>query len=179
MVLSLSFPTFYNLATTDVQYQKLIAKYSSAVPVTGRLERERDAFNGVAVAKDDLKNVRTGIALTFDKHSDGKTKSFRELMVTRRARLLSAILEALEAKKSMQINLRVEITYVKIVESFDGEINEQTVKAPMTTSDACTITLGHVKSILHKLIDELNTKSETLETVDEDGKPIGSGCAIN
>jgi len=35
-----------------------------------------------------------------------------------------------------------------------------------------------MKQKLDKLIDELNTKSETLEQVDKDGKPIGSGWAI-
>ena len=78
----------------------------------------------------------------------------------------------------MKIKLRVEITYVKIVESVDGEINEQPVKSPMTTSSAWTITKGNVKSVLDEFIDELTTKSETLETVDRDGKPIGSGWAI-
>ena len=28
------------------------------------------------------------------------------------------------------------------------------------------------------MIDELNTKSETLESVDKDGKPVGRGWAI-
>ena len=41
-----------------------------------------------------------------------------------------------------------------------------------------TITTGNMKQIMDKLIDELNTKSETLEQVDKDGKPIGSGWAI-
>ena len=41
-----------------------------------------------------------------------------------------------------------------------------------------TITKGKMKQMLDKLIDELNTKSETLEQVDKDGKPIGSGWAI-
>ena len=94
-----------------------------------------------------------------------------------RARMLSAITEALEAKRSIKIKLRVEITYVKIVAPVDGEINKQTVQAPMTTSNDWTIAKGHAKSILDKLIDELNTKSETLEAVDQDGKPFGSGRA--
>ena len=98
-------------------------------------------------------------------------------MAMHRARMLATILEALEAKTSMKIKLRVEITCVKIVESVDGEINEQPVKSPMTTSSAWTITKGNVKSNLDTLIDELNTKSETLGTVEKDGKPIGCGWA--
>ena len=43
MVLSLAFPSIYNPAKIDVQYQKLISKYSNAVPITSRLERERGA----------------------------------------------------------------------------------------------------------------------------------------
>ena len=35
-----------------------------------------------------------------------------------------------------------------------------------------------MKQMLDKLIDALNTKSVTLEQVDKDGKPIGSGWAI-
>jgi hypothetical protein len=35
-----------------------------------------------------------------------------------------------------------------------------------------------MKQVLHKLIDKLSTKSDTLEQVDKDGKPIGSGWAI-
>ena len=89
--------------------------------MTGRLERERDALHGVSVFKDDLKKVRTGIALTFSKHNDGNTKSFRELMAMHRPRMLAAIQEALETKKSMKIKFRVDITYKKIVEGFDGE----------------------------------------------------------
>ena len=71
MVLSLPWPTIYKPTKTYVQYQKLLSKYGNGVPITGRLERERDALYGVAVAKDDLKKVRTGTTLTFDKHNDG------------------------------------------------------------------------------------------------------------
>ena len=39
--------------------------------------------------------------------------------------------------------------------------------APMGTSNAWMITKGHAQSVLDKLIDDLNTKSETLETVDK------------
>ena len=48
------------------------------------LERERDALYGRAVAKGDLKKVRTRITWTFNKHNDGKIKSFRELMAMHR-----------------------------------------------------------------------------------------------
>ena len=41
-----------------------------------------------------------------------------------------------------------------------------------------TITKGNMKQMLDKLIDELNTKSETLEQVNKDSKPLGSGWAI-
>ena len=44
--------------------------------------------------------------------------------------------------------------------------------------NAVTLTKGHVKPMLDKLIDELNTKSENLAQVDKDGKPIGTGWAI-
>jgi hypothetical protein len=111
----------YKPAKTDVQNQKLISKYSNAVPIASRLERERGALHGVSVFKDDLKKVRTGIVLIFNKHNDGKTKSFGELMAMYRPRMLMAIQEALETKKSMKIKLRVDITYKKIVEGFDGE----------------------------------------------------------
>ena len=107
MVLPLAFPTIYNPTKTNVQYQKLIAKYISAVPITKRRKR---ALYGVAVTKDDLKKVRAGITLNFNKHNDGKTKSVRKLMAMHRARMLATIVEALEAKQSMQINLRVETT---------------------------------------------------------------------
>ena len=43
MVLSLASPSIYNPAKTDVQYQKLTSKYSNAIPITSRLERERGA----------------------------------------------------------------------------------------------------------------------------------------
>ena len=52
------------------------------------------------------------------------------------------------------------------------------VQAPISTNNAVTITSGNMKQVLDKLIDELSTKSETLEQVDKDGKPIGSGWAI-
>ena len=67
--------------------------------------------------------------------------------------------------KSMQIKLQVEITYAKIVESFDSETNEQTMKTPMTTNSAWTITKRNVKSVWDKLRDELTTKSENIETI--------------
>ena len=109
MVLSLAFPSNYNPAKTDDQYQKLTSKYSAAIPITGRLERERDALHGVSVLKDDRKKVRADIALTFNKHSTGKTKSFRKLMAMHRPRMLTTIQEALETEKSMKIKLRVDI----------------------------------------------------------------------
>ena len=43
---------------------------------------------------------------------------------------------------------------------------------------AVTITSANMKQFLHKLIDELSIKSETLEQVGEDGSPIGSGWGI-
>ena len=95
MVLSFDFPSMYIPAKTDFQYQKLTSKYSNAVPITGRLERKMDALHGISVFKDDLKKVRTGIALTFNEHNDGNTKSFRELMAMHRARMRTAVQEAL------------------------------------------------------------------------------------
>ena len=106
MVLALAFPTIYNPAKTDVQFQKLITKASSAV------SNLREALYGIAVAKDDLEKVQTGITLTFHRHNDGKTKSFRELMAMHTVRMLAAILEALEANNSMNSKLRVETSYV-------------------------------------------------------------------
>ena len=76
MVLVLAFPTMYHPAKTEVQHQKLIGSYSRVVPITGKLERERDALYGVAVSKDKLKKVRIGITLTFNKHNDGKPQIF-------------------------------------------------------------------------------------------------------
>ena len=83
--------------------------------MTGRLEREKGALHGVSVFKDELKKVRAGIALTFNKHNDGKTKSFRQLMSMHRPRMRMAIQEALETKKSIKIKIRVDIAYNKIV----------------------------------------------------------------
>ena len=115
LVCSLTFPSIHNPAKTDVQYQKLTSKYSTAIPITGRLEMERDALHGVSVFKDDRKKVRTGIALTFNKHNNGKTKSYRELMAMRIPRMMTAIQEALETKKSMKIKFRVDTTYKNII----------------------------------------------------------------
>ena len=56
-------------------------------------------MHGVSVLKDDLKKVKTGIALKFNEHNDGKTKGFRELMSMHRPRMRMAIQEALETKK--------------------------------------------------------------------------------
>ena len=78
-------------------------------------------MHGVSVFKDDLKKVRTGLALTFSKHNNGKTKIFRELSSMHRPRILAAIQEALETKKSMKTKLRVDITFKKIIVGFDGE----------------------------------------------------------
>ena len=66
-------------------------------------------------------------------------------MAMHRVRMRSAVLEALETQTSLNIKLKVEVTHVNLVESFDGEINEQTVKTPMTTSNAWTIAKGNVK----------------------------------
>ena len=40
MALSLTVPSIYNPAKTDFQYQKLTSKYSNAIPIAGRLDRE-------------------------------------------------------------------------------------------------------------------------------------------
>ena len=42
-------------------------------------------------------------------------------MAMHRPRMLTAIQEALETKKSIKTKLRVDITYKRIVEGFDGE----------------------------------------------------------
>ena len=73
---------------------------------------------------NDLKKVKAGIALTFNKHNDGKTKSCREVTGMRRPRMLTAIQVALETKKLMKTKLKVDITYKKIVEGLDGEQEE-------------------------------------------------------
>ena len=135
-------------------------------------------MHGASVFKDDLKKVRNGIALSFNKHNDGKTKSFRELMARRRPRMLTAIQDALETKKSMKIKLRVDIAYKKIIEGFDGQKEEQTLQAPISTNNAVTATGCNMKQVVYKLIDELSTKSEALEQADKGGKPIGSGWAL-
>ena len=85
-------------------------------------------MHGVSLFKDDLKQVRTGVALTFNRHDDGKTKSFRELLAMHRPRMLTAMQEALETKHAMKIKLRVDITYKKIIEGFDGEKEETQYK---------------------------------------------------
>ena len=76
------------------------------------------------------------------------------------------------------IKLRVDITYKKIVEGLDGEKEETTLQAPISSMNAVAITNGNTKQMLDKLIDKVNTTYETLEQVDKDGKPIGIGWAI-
>ena len=76
-------------------------------------------------------------------------------MSMHRARKLTAVQEALETKKPKKIKRRVNITYKKIVEGLDGAKEEQIVQAPISTMKAVTITSGHMKQVLYKLIDEL------------------------
>ena len=95
-----------------------------------------------------------------------------------RMRMISASLEALQSTQTTHIKFRLHTTYITIVESVDGERIEQTVKVPMATSNDSTITKGYVQSFVDKLVDALNTQSETLETVDEVVKTLGSGSAI-
>ena len=45
MVLSLTFPSNYNPSKTDTQYQELATTYNNGVPITSRLDRERDALH--------------------------------------------------------------------------------------------------------------------------------------
>ena len=78
----------------------------------------------------------------------------------------------------MKIKLGVDITYKKMVEGLVGRKEETTLQASISTINAVTLTNGIMKHMLDKLIDELNAKSETLEQVDKDGQPIGSGWAI-
>ena len=78
----------------------------------------------------------------------------------------------------MKIKLRVDITYKKILERFDGEKKSNIFKAPISNNNAVTVTSGNMNQVLHKLIDEVSTKSETLEQVDKDSKPIGSGWGV-
>ena len=68
--------------------------------LVGLSERERDALYGASVSKDDLKKVRIGPTLTYKNPNDGKTKSVREAMAMHKARMLSAILEALQANNA-------------------------------------------------------------------------------
>ena len=88
-------------------------------------------MHGVSVFKDDLKKVRTCIALSFNKHNNGKTKSYRELVAMRIPRMVTAIQEALETKKSMKIKFRVDTTCKKIIKGFDGENGKTTIQFPI------------------------------------------------
>ena len=51
VVLSLAFPALYEPGKTDGQYPKKLAKYSSVVPIKGRLKFDIHALNGVTVSK--------------------------------------------------------------------------------------------------------------------------------
>ena len=95
-----------------------------------------------------------------------------------RMRMISASLEALQSTQTTHIKFSLHMTYITIVESADGELIEQTVKVPMATINVSTITKGYVQSFVDKLVDALNTQSETLETVDEVLQTLGSGSAI-
>ena len=71
-----------------------------------------------------------------------------------RVRMIPTTLEAVETQMNMKTKLSKEITYVMIDESLDDNVIKHTVRAPMTSSTAWTITKGAVKSVLDKLIDE-------------------------
>ena len=61
-------------------------------------------------------------------------------MAMRRPRMLTAIQEALETKKSMTIRLRADTTYKKIIEGFDGKKGNITIHIPISTTNAMRIT---------------------------------------
>ena len=78
----------------------------------------------------------------------------------------------------MKSELRGDITYIKLVKSFDNEVIWETLTAPLTLNNAWTFTKQNAKSVLNQLIDELNDKAETAEAFDDQGKLIGSGWSL-
>ena len=49
IVVAVSYPSLYDVKKTDEKYNNIIAKYQDAVPMTGRLDRERDALNCIEI----------------------------------------------------------------------------------------------------------------------------------
>ena len=95
IVSALSFPSLYDVKKTDGKYDNIIAKYQDAIPMTGRLTRERDEINGIEIEKGDLEKVRTKISLKFKKNNDGKM-SIMELVKHHKSSLVAAVREALD-----------------------------------------------------------------------------------
>ena len=144
--------------------------------MTGRLTRERDEINGIEIEKGDLEKVRTKISLKFKKNNDGKM-SIMELVKHHKSSLVAAVREASDRKTSMKIRLRLNITYVKPDEHFDGEVDQKEMQAAML-SDTDSINKSDTHQKTNQMLEQINSKAERLEQTDVNGKPIGSGWSI-
>ena len=105
------------------EYNKIINKYQDSTPITGRLKKEEeDTILASEFTFDDLNKPDTKLTVKFAKQPDGKplNKSFSEIIATRKEKIISNVLKALNHRESIKILIRLEITVHKFEPSFDG-----------------------------------------------------------
>ncbi|MFM7988997.1 MAG: hypothetical protein ACKPKO_57760, partial [Candidatus Fonsibacter sp.] len=74
--------------------------------------------------------------------------------------------------------MRLHITYKKPVEGFDGDIDFKVKDGHISNKIIHTVVKSNIKSAIDKKNNEMATKLDTLELVDDNGKALGSGWAI-
>jgi len=99
-------------------------------------------------------------------------------MAKHRAIIIGGVSEMLEAKQSMKIKMRLHITYEKPVQGFDDDVEWLVKDGHMSNKMIHTVVKNNIKSVIDKQVNEMATKLDTLELVDDNGKPLGSNWSL-
>ncbi|MFM7986101.1 MAG: hypothetical protein ACKPKO_42990, partial [Candidatus Fonsibacter sp.] len=69
----------------------------------------------------------------------------------------------------MKIKMRLHITYEKPVQGFDDDVEWIVKDGHMSNKMIHTVVKSNIKSVIDKQVNEMATKLDTLELVDDDG----------
>ncbi|MFM7984580.1 MAG: hypothetical protein ACKPKO_35160, partial [Candidatus Fonsibacter sp.] len=123
-----------------------------------------------------MSKAKTGMYINFI--GDDKKMLFRELIAKHRTRIINSVSEMLQVKKSMKIKMRLHIKYKKKEEGFDGDVEFIVKPGHISNKIIHTVVKSNIKSVIDKQFNEMATKLDTLELVDDDGQALGSGWSI-
>ena len=186
-VIKLSFAITTKNGQAEKEYNKVIAKYGDAQPITGRIAREiqkkSDEGNYIEVTDPDFSKARSLITFKFlnsenNAITEERRKNLSTLITKYQNRIEKSVSNAFDNYKSMKIKMRLHLTYEQLIEDFDGNKTAERREAILGNKQVHTITKHNMKNAIEEQLQEMASKVEVLDQKDAEGKSLGSGWTI-